>query len=143
MRYLKPLVPVALMDIVAGVARAATLAVALDHASRLNVRGAANVVIGNDKVVDVTVVDSHTVYVVGKAYGSTNVIISDRDGRTLFSGDVAVNPPVASVSVYRGADRTEEACAPDCTPGQHPGQGQQSALASFVQAMSQPAPAGH
>ena len=140
MRYLKPLIPVALMIFVAGVARADTLAVPLDHASRLDVRGAANVIIGNDKIVDVTVVDSHTVYVVGKAYGSTNVIISDRDGRTLFSGDVAVNPPTSSVSVYRGATRTEVACAPDCTPGQHPEQGQQG-LASFVQALTQPAPA--
>jgi L-ascorbate metabolism protein UlaG (beta-lactamase superfamily) len=114
MRYLKPLIPVALMILVAGVAKAESMTVMIDHASRLNVQGVANVVVGNDKVADVTVVDSRTVYITGHQYGSTNIIITDRDGRTLFSGDVTVVSPASSIAVYRGATRTEVACAPTC-----------------------------
>ena len=101
---------------VAGGAQAQTLMVAIDHSTRLNVAGsAASVVVGNPQVADVVVVDSHTVFVSGRGYGETDLIVLDGVGRTLYSGEVVVGGATGGqVSVYRGADRTDMACAPGC-----------------------------
>ena len=116
MRSPYPLIPVAVALLIAGSARAESLTVALDHAERLNVRGAAaNVVVGNPGVADVTVVDSRTLYVMGRGYGSTGLNVTDAAGRTLYAGDVTVVRPASSVSVYRGISRAEFACAPACS----------------------------
>lgn len=102
--------------LLAAPAAALAMTVPLDHSVRLNVPGsAASVVIGNPAVADVTVVDSHTVYVMGKGYGSTDVVILDQGGRTLYTGDVIVTKPGSDVSVYRGGSRTDFACAPGCS----------------------------
>ena len=115
MRPLYPLIPFALALVLAGSARAQGVSVALDHAERLNVHGAAaNVVVGNPAVADVTVVDSHTLYVLGRSYGSTGVTVTDALGRTLYAGDVTVVRPLNSVSVYRGVARADFACAQTC-----------------------------
>jgi Flp pilus assembly secretin CpaC len=96
---------------------AASLVVPIDHSVRLNVAGsAASVVVGNPQVADVTVVDSHTLFVSGRGYGETDVVVLDPNGRTLYSGDVMVAAPQSGrVSIYRGAERTDLACAPDCS----------------------------
>jgi Flp pilus assembly secretin CpaC len=119
MRPLYPLIPFALAFIVAGAARAESLSVALDHSTRLHVNNASSVVVGDATVADVTVVDGHTVFVQGRNYGSTAIIVNDRDGRTVFSGDITVVRPEQGVSVYRGLVRSDFACAPDCTAVQH------------------------
>ncbi len=97
-------------------AAAEPLTVAIDHSSRLNVQGsAASVVVGNPQVADVTVVDSHTVFVSGRGYGETDVIVLDAAGRTLYAGEIMVGTPGGGrVSIYRGAERTDMACAPGC-----------------------------
>lgn len=105
----------ALSAAIAAPAAAGAMSVPLDHAVRLRVPGAAaSVVVGNPAVADVTVVDSHTVYVQGKGYGSTDVVVLDAAGRALFNGDVTVTVPSSDVSVYRGSARTDFACAPGC-----------------------------
>lgn len=119
MRPLYPLIPFALAFLVAGAARAETLSVALDHSARLRVNNASSVVVGDATVADVTVVDGHTVFVEGRNYGSTAIVVNDRDGRTVFSGDVTVVRPDGGVSVYRGLVRSDFACAPACTAVQH------------------------
>jgi hypothetical protein len=95
----------------------AQLVVPIDHSTRLAVNGAAaSVVVGNPQVADVTVVDSHTLFVSGRGYGETDVVVLDRAGRTIYSGDVIVAAGGSGrVSVYRGADRTDLACAPNCS----------------------------
>ena len=114
MRSPYPLLPFAVALLVAGSARAQSLTVPLDHAERLRVGGAAaNVVVGNPAVADVTVVDSHTLYVLGRGYGSTGLDITDAEGRTLYAGDVTVVRPASSVSIYRNGDgRTRAAHRP-------------------------------
>ena len=96
---------------------AAELVVPIDHSVRLAVAGeAASVVIGNPQVADVTVVNSHTLFVSGRGYGETDVVVLDHAGRTIYSGDVIVAASGSGrVSVYRGADRTDLACAPNCS----------------------------
>ncbi|MGC1302414.1 MAG: pilus assembly protein N-terminal domain-containing protein [Caulobacteraceae bacterium] len=95
-------------------ASATNLNVTLDHSMRLPVRGASSVVIGNPAVADVTVVDTNTVYVLGRDYGSTDIVVLDRAGHTVFSGDVTVTRPGSSVALYRGVDRTDYTCAEGC-----------------------------
>lgn len=98
---------------------AGTLTVALDHSVRLALAGpAGSVVVGNPTVADVTVVDSHTVFVSGRGPGSTDVTVLDPLGRTLFSGDVNVTTQAgAHVIVHRGVDaRADLACDPKCVP---------------------------
>ena len=100
----------------AGAAAAQTLVVPIDHSTRLNVSGSASsVVVGNPQVADVTVVDSHTVFVSGRGFGETDVVVLDAAGRTLYAGEIVVGSPnVGRVSVYRGQARTDMACAPGC-----------------------------
>jgi hypothetical protein len=109
--------PVAMLLVsLAASAAAEPLTVAIDHSARLNVQGAAaSVVIGNPQVADVTVVDSHTVFVSGRGYGETDVVVLDGAGRTLYAGEIMVGTPGGGrVSIYRGAERTDMACAPAC-----------------------------
>ncbi len=102
--------------LLAGPLAAQPLTVPIDHSMRLNVAGsAASVVVGNPQVADVTVVDSHTVFVSGRGYGETDVVVLDGAGRTIYSGEVMVGQQSAGqVSVYRGSERTDMACAPGC-----------------------------
>jgi Flp pilus assembly secretin CpaC len=99
------------------VARAETLNLPLGHATRVGVAGPATaIVVGSPSVADVTVVDSRTLFITGRSYGSTNIVALNRFGQVVFSGDVVVSPSSSVVKVYRGAARTELACAPGCSP---------------------------
>jgi len=99
-------------------AHAEALIVPLDHSTRLRVAGAASsVVVGNPSVADVTVVDSHTLFVSGRGYGVTDVVVLDGTGRTLFSTEVVVGVAhTGRVSVWRGPTRVDMACTPSCQP---------------------------
>lgn len=95
---------------------AQALVVPINHSARVNLSGAAaSVVVGNSAIADVTVVDSHTVYVTGKSYGATNLVVLDSRGHSLFTGDVTVAAAGGSVSVFRGVAKTSVACDPGCT----------------------------
>ena len=113
-QYAAPLAGLAALA--AGPALADALVVPIDHSIRLGVPGsAASVLVGNPAVADVTVVDSHTVFVLGKGYGQTDVVVLDRFGQTLYTGEVTVAAVSGGrVSVYRGPARTDLACAPGC-----------------------------
>lgn len=91
--------------------------VAIDHTTRINLRGAAaSVIVGNPAVADVTVVDERTLFLSGRGYGVTEVTVLDPLGRTIWSSEVVVTAPnQGSVSIYRGANVTEMACAQSCS----------------------------
>ncbi|NEX94686.1 pilus assembly protein N-terminal domain-containing protein [Caulobacter sp. 17J65-9] len=95
---------------------ASALNVPLNHTERLNLSGAAaSVIVGNPGVADVTVVDERTLYVAGRGYGVTEVVVIDSLGRTIYKGEVVVTAPSSGqVSVYRGAAVTEMTCASKC-----------------------------
>ena len=117
---MRAVVSLGLAALAAAVATAAVAApaivVPIDQSTRLTVGGAAySVLVGSPAVADVTVVDSHTLFVSGRSYGSTDVVVLDRDGVQLYRGDIVVTAPeTGRVSVYRGAARTDMACAPGC-----------------------------
>ncbi len=97
-------------------ARSEALVVSLDHSTRLQISGAAqSVVVGNPLVADVTVVDSHNLFVSGRGYGVTDIFVLNAAGQTIYSNEVLVGTAhTGRVSVWRGNDRTDMACAPNC-----------------------------
>ena len=96
-------------------ALAAPLQVQIDHSQRLSLPGAAGtVLVGNPAVADVTVVDSRTVFISGRGYGVTNLVVLDRNGATLFDSEVIVGGQQAMVALYRGPTRSDYACANGC-----------------------------
>ncbi len=115
-RLLAPVCATALLA-VAGMAQAQTLDVQIDRSVRVGLGGsAASVIVGNPAIADVTVVDANTLFVTGKGYGVTEVIVVDGVGRTLFQGEIVVSGgATGSVRVWRGAQATEMACAASCS----------------------------
>lgn len=97
-----------------GAAHASTLRVALNHSVRLPVSGpASSVVMGSPSVVDVSVVDSRTVFVSGKTPGSTDVTVIDPLGRIVYRGEIVVGEG-STVRVFRGGAMIDVACSPYC-----------------------------
>ncbi len=65
--------------------------VSVDQTVTLRLSAPANsVVIGNATVADVAVHDPMTLLVTGKTFGSTNLLVLDRTGRTIYSNMLAV-----------------------------------------------------
>lgn len=104
----------------AGAAAAATpLSLAISHSARLRLAGpASSVVVGSPSVVDVSVVDSRTVFVSGRTQGSTDVTVIDPLGRVVYSGDIVVAGGERQVVVFRGVARSELSCSPSCAEGE-------------------------
>ena len=111
-----------------GTAAAATaggggMTVEVNQSRRVVLGGAiSNVIVGDPTVADVVMVDAHSVIVVGKGYGATQVMVIDRTGRPLLDARVTVVAPnEGRVTVYRGVVGTDYSCAGRCqimvTPG--------------------------
>lgn len=79
---------------------------------------AASVAIGNPNIADVAVHNSQLLFVSGKTFGTTNLLILNSDGHTIYSADVVVTANTANlVTVKRaGSDYTYD-CAPTCRAG--------------------------
>jgi len=79
---------------------------------------AASVVIGNPNIADVTVQSVRTIFVVGRGFGETNLIILDRNGDTVMDADIQVvnSRPDHSVRIHRGQMRQTYSCIPYCQP---------------------------
>lgn len=77
--------------------------------------GAASIVIGNKNIADVGVHDEHLIFITGKAFGTTNIMIFDKSGKQIMSSDVVVTANSANlVTVNKsGASYTYD-CAPEC-----------------------------
>ena len=101
----------------AALAQSRPLSVEVDHVARLNLNGsAASVIIGNPQIADVTVVDAHTLFVSGRAYGVTEIVVLDGAGRSIYQGEVVVSSPTSGqVRVWRGASVTHMACSATCS----------------------------
>lgn len=106
------------LTVLAGAAQAQSLNVEIDRSARVSLRGSASsVIVGNPQIADVTVVDANTLFVTGKGYGVTQIVVVDGVGRTVYQGDIVVTGGAAgTVRVWRGAQATEMACAASCAP---------------------------
>ena len=102
---------------VAANAQDGALNVEIDRSTRVQLRGAASIIVGNSQIADVSLVDANTMFIVGKGYGVTEVVAVDGVGRTLFKREIVVTGgSTGSVRVWRGAQATEMACGASCTP---------------------------
>lgn len=92
------------------------LSVQIDSIQRVQLGGAVSaVIVGNPSIADVTVVDQNTLFVTGKGYGVTEVVAVDAIGRTIFQRQIVVTGGSSgSVRMWRGARKTELACAGSC-----------------------------
>lgn len=81
-----------------------------------------SVIIGNPNIADVAVHDDTLLFVTGKSYGTTNLMIFDNEGNTIHSSDVVVTANTTSwVSVKRAGANFTYDCSPDCRPTLSPG----------------------
>jgi hypothetical protein len=72
------------------------------------------VVIGNPSIADATV-HGDKIFVHGRAFGSTNLIILDENGNQLASLDITVQMGGENnLAVYKGGARYSYVCAPSC-----------------------------
>ena len=104
--------------LIACAAHAGQLTVEAGKAKAVKLKANADsVIIGNPNVADVAVHDDKLLFVTGKSFGTTNLMIFDKDGNTLHSSDVVVTANTNTwVSVKRaGANYTYD-CSPSCRP---------------------------
>ena len=102
----------------------ATVNVRLDQNTLMELKApAGTVLIGDPSVVDISLITPRRIAILGKGYGQTNVIITDRTGRVIFEQEVEVSRVSANrVSVYRGALVANFTCAPTCERTPSPGE---------------------
>ena len=77
---------------------------------------AANVIIGNPLIADLSIQPGGLTVITGKSYGITSFIVTDRKGAVLMEKAVEVSGlSDKTVVVYRGADRETYSCTPLCS----------------------------
>jgi hypothetical protein len=93
------------------------IVIVLDHARLLQLPDrAANVIVGNPLIADLSIQSGGLSVITGKSYGTTNFIVTDRKGVVLMERTVAVTGSNdGTVVVYRGMDRETYSCTPDCS----------------------------
>jgi len=109
----------ALLFALPALAPAATsaLMVNVDQGTRVSLsRPARDIVVANPGIADVTLLDAHNIVVLGKAVGSTSLLVVDAAGRTILDRQVVVSTADAGrMSLYRGAGSVQDfACSPSC-----------------------------
>ena len=92
--------------------------VIIDEATLVRLdRPAAEIVVGNPSIADVSVQSGKTLVVTGKSFGETNLIVMDADGKVVVNRTLIVQEPrTGFVTIYKGASRQTLHCAPHCTP---------------------------
>jgi hypothetical protein len=97
-------------------AQAEHLTVTLDLATLMRVpKETSTLVIGNPTIADAAVQRNGLIVVTGKSYGTTNLLMLDKDGETLREVMVSVKAPSsANLIVQRGVDRETYSCHPRC-----------------------------
>jgi|GEM_PF-826331 len=108
---------VALAATATAASAAQRLVVEKNHSARVSLNGAAgSVIVANPEIADVTVIDSRTVYIVGKGFGNSSVIITDQMGRPLFDGEIVVTASQkGAITVYKGLKPSLMVCSTTCT----------------------------
>jgi Flp pilus assembly secretin CpaC len=99
-------------------AAADPISVVVDRAKVLRISQPADVVIiGNPAIADATIQDSRTLIITGHSYGTTNLIVLDKQGQQIAGDLVTVVPSDDQVvTIYRRDKRQTLSCTPDCSP---------------------------
>ena len=110
----------AVSALAAGPARAADddLIVKYDQSQLLRLtRPAAEIIIGNPSIADVSVQSGNLLVITGKTFGVTNIITLDADRNVIQDQRVLVKRDEGKVvNLQRGTDRQSYNCTPQCNP---------------------------
>jgi Flp pilus assembly secretin CpaC len=119
---------VVLLAAAAGAARAHDIVVPIDMAAPVRLSAPAEgIAIGNPAIAGVTVQNDRLLFVTGRSYGTTNLVVIGAGGRTLFNGRITVAPDETGlITVTRGMETQRLACSPVCRPRPDIGDAQQS-----------------
>ena len=76
------------------------------------------VVIGNPEIADVSIHSANTLFVVGRGYGETNLIVLNAEGHSILNADIQVTQtqPIHGVRLFNGKARESYSCTPNCLP---------------------------
>jgi Flp pilus assembly secretin CpaC len=99
-------------------ASAEEIRVAMDQAVPMRLAAPAEgVAIGNPSIASVTVQNDQLLFITGRSYGSTNLVVVGADARLLFAGRVTVSADeTGAVMVTRGVETSRMQCTPVCRP---------------------------
>lgn len=88
------------------------LTVPMDEAKLITfTKPVATLFIGNPVIADVTIIDSHHAYLLGKTFGATNMIGLDSNNRQVMNAQINVtNRMIGAVTLNRGADTYNYSC---------------------------------
>jgi Flp pilus assembly secretin CpaC len=89
----------------------------------------ATVYVGNPSIADINMIDARHAFVIGKGFGSTNIVALDGDGKQVFDTQIAVLASAASsgstLVLNRGTQRATYTCtASHCEATPQVGDGQ-------------------
>jgi Flp pilus assembly secretin CpaC len=80
-------------------------------------RPAAEIIIGNPAIADISVQSGNLLVITGKTFGITNIIALDADRNVIQDQRVLVKrDEVKVVNLHRGAQRQSYNCTPQCNP---------------------------
>jgi Flp pilus assembly secretin CpaC len=98
--------------------RAEDLVIKYDQSQILRLtRPAAEIIIGNPSIADVTIQSGNILIVTGKSYGITNIIALDGERNVIQDQRIMVRrDEVGVVNLMRGTARQTYACVPQCNP---------------------------
>jgi Flp pilus assembly secretin CpaC len=99
-------------------AAATDLIVKYDQSQLLHLpRPAAEIVIGNPAIADVSVQSGDLLVVTGKTFGITNMIVLDAERKIITESRILVQRDEAKVvNLQRGTVRQSYSCTPQCNP---------------------------
>lgn len=128
MRRTTVLLATILLTAGAAQARSASVSVPLDEVRMVDfAQPISTLYIGNPAIADVTMIDKRHAFVLGKAFGATNIVALDAAGLEISNRQVVVfGSGSAVVTLQRGAARTTYSCAAArCEPSPQPGDGKE------------------
>ena len=104
--------------VAAGAAKAEDLIVKYDQSQLLRLpRPAAEIIIGNPAIADISVQAGNLLVITGKTFGITNIIALDADRNVIQDQRVLVKRDEAKVvNLQRGTQRQSYNCTPQCNP---------------------------
>ncbi len=99
-------------------ARANDLVVRYDQSQLLRLpRPAADIIIGNPSIADVSIQGGNLLVITGKTFGVTNIIALDGDRNVIQDQRVLVTKDEARmVNLMKGGTRQSFSCTPNCSP---------------------------
>ena len=105
-------------SVAAPAAFAEDLIVKFDQSEILRLpRAAAEIIVGNPTIAEVTIQSSNILVVTGKSFGITNFIALDAERNVIQDQRVSVRrDEVGVVNLTKGIDRQTFACLPQCNP---------------------------